>query len=143
MIPAVAIVWYDVWMAKGRLIDNFKTLVGPRCYESYLELLKEIGPDSSRTERIGIVIAGLLRFALSKASDDQRDGSLSEALFILEDDPHTEDEKYSKMVLEFIDEICKETHIRNFRTTARGMDFSIARQALSEYCRWYNMPWQE
>jgi hypothetical protein len=129
-------------MAKGKLIDDFKTLVGPQCYESFLGLLKEIGPDS-RTERISVVIAGLLRFALNKAYDNQVEGSLSEALVVLEEDPHTDDEKYSDMVLDLIDEICNETNTRNFRTTARGMDYSVASQALSEYCRWYNMPWEE
>ena len=72
-------------MEKRKVVDDFEILVGPQCYESFLELLTEIGPDS-RTERISVVIAGLLQFALGKASDDQAEGSLSEALANLEED---------------------------------------------------------
>ena len=117
-------------------------MVGPVCYESFLALIAEIGPDS-RTERISVVIAGFLRFALNKASDDQTEGSLSEALVNLEEDPYSEDEQYGDVVLELDDEICRETNMQNSRTTARGMDYSIAQQVLAEYCRWHNMPWED
>ena len=129
-------------MEKRKVVDDFKTVVGSRCYESFLELLKEIGPDS-RTERISVVIAGFLRFALNKAFDDQTEGSLSEALVNLEEDPYSEDEQYGDVVLELVDEICRETNMRNSRTTARGTDYSIAQQVLAEYCRWHSMPWED
>jgi hypothetical protein len=68
------------------------------------------------------IISGFLRFALNKAFDVQTEGSLSEALVNLDEDPYSEDEQYGDVVLGLVDEICRETNMRNFRTTARGMD---------------------
>ena len=128
-------------MRKQKTLDDFKALVGPRSYEVILDILQTIGLDS-RTERISVVIAGILRYAVEKAPADPTVGGMEEALINVEEDPQSEDEKYHDVVLELIDEICIAAKMINFRTSARGMDYSIAEQALSEYCRWYNMPWE-
>lgn len=123
-------------------VNAFKALVGSKSFEVILDILKSIGRDS-RTERMSVVIAGILRYALTMAREDPASGGVSEALINIEEDPYSEDEKYRDVVLELIDEICKEAKIVNFRTSAGGSDYSIAEEVLSEFCRWYNMPWEQ
>ena len=127
---------------KQKMSDEFKTLVGPKRYDTFSEVLGEIGPDS-RTERISIVITGFLRFALARAPSNPAEGSLAEGLVLLEEVSCTDNEDRRHSVLELVDEICRAAGMRNHRTTASGMEYSIADRVLSEYCRWYNMPWEE
>ena len=129
-------------MGKQKPINEFRNLVGAKTYEVILDILKTIGRES-RTERISVVIAGFLRYALEKVSTDPAEGGLAEALINTEEDPHSEDEEYRDRVLQLIDGICVEAKMRNFRASARGVDYSIAEQSLSEYCRWYNMSWED
>lgn len=129
-------------MDKRKTRDDFEALVGAKSYAVIHDILTTIGRDS-RTERISVVIAGFLRYALEKASANPADEGVAAALINLEEDPHSEDEKYHDKVLQLIDEICAEAKMQNFKTSARGVDYSIAEQALSEYCRWYNMPWED
>ena len=129
-------------MDKRKTLDDFEALVGPKSYGVILDILRTIGRDS-RTERISVFIAGFLRYALEKASANPSEEGLSEALINLDEDLHSEDEEYCDIVLRLIDEICAEAKMQNFRTSARGIDYSVAQQALSEYCRWYNMPWED
>ncbi len=123
------------------MLEEFKKIVGDEEYTSFLKLLKRIGP-SSRTHRISVVIAGILRFALGNISDDYKSGSLEEALVVVEEDPYSDGEEYLKL-MELIDAICRETGIENHRVSARGAEYSIADNALADYSRWYNMPWED
>jgi len=74
---------YNRSALKEDKLDEFRQIIGEGLFSSFLELLTEIGPDS-RTHRISVVIAGILRFALGKTTDDYEKGSLAEALVVLE-----------------------------------------------------------
>ena len=125
---------------KKKLLDEFRQIIGDEHYDSFLKLLKEIGPDS-RTKRISVVVAGILRFALGRIADDYEKTSLAEVLIVLDEEPYSDGEEY-RMVMELIDEICQEAGMGNYRTTSRGVEYSIAENTIAEYCRWYNMPWE-
>lgn len=116
-------------------------MIGEELFRAFLELLTEIGPDG-RTQRISVIIAGILRFALGKATDDNEEGSLGEALTVLDEDPYSEGEEYSA-VAEFIDQLCQKTGMKNDRVASRGRKYSIADNAIVEYCKWYDMPWED
>ena len=127
-------------MKKDKL-DEFRQIIGEDSFCTFLKLLTEIGPDS-RTHRISVIIAGILRFALGKISDDHEEGSIAEALAVLDEEPYSDGEEYCRLK-ELIDQICQKTGMKNYRTTVRGSEYSIADNAIAEYCRWYNMPWED
>lgn len=125
---------------KKKLLDEFKRIIGEEHYDLFLKLLKEIGPDS-RTHRICVVVVGILRFALSRIADDYEKTSLAEVLIVVDEEPYSDGEEYH-ILMELIDEICQEAGMGNYRTTSRGVEYSISENTISEYCRWYNMPWE-
>ena len=127
-------------MKKDKL-DEFRQIMGKNPFGAFMELLIEIGPDS-RTHRISVIIAGILRFALGKITDDYENGSVAEALAFLDEEPHSDGEEYLRLK-ELIDQICQKSGMLNDRVTARGIKYSIADNAIAEYCRWYNMPWED
>jgi hypothetical protein len=126
-------------MGKDKL-DELRQIIGEVSFDAFLELLTEIGPDS-RTHRISVIIAGFLRFALEKITDDYENGSVAEALVFLDEELHSDGEEYFRLK-ELIDQICKKAGMLNDRVTAGGIKYSIADNAIAEYCRWYNMPWE-
>jgi hypothetical protein len=127
-----------------KMLEEFMKIVGAQSYSAFLRILKEIGPDA-RTHRISIVIAAMLRFALSKLPSDWEDGTLAHALVTLEDEPYLaaeECEEYD-LVFDLIDELCTEAGMRNLRESARGIQYSIAEDAISQYVAWHSMPWED
>ena len=122
------------------MLKKFKQLIGKREYEVFLKLFREIGPDS-RTHRISLVMAGMLRYALHQISEYE-EGSLEEALIVVDEDPYAS-ENEAEVILELVDEICKEAGMRNHRIASRGTEYSIGENVLEEYCRWYAMPWED
>lgn len=126
------------------LLDELKDIIGNEQYSSFLELLKEIGPDA-RTHRISVVIASILRFAVNKLPPDCDEGTLSQALIILDEEPYLADEQPDEyeLVYSVIGSICTEAGMQNERQSSRGDGYSIADNAIMEYTAWYNMPWED
>jgi hypothetical protein len=122
-------------------LDEFRRIIGKDFFCVFMKLLTEIGPDS-RTHRISVIIAGILRFALGKITDDPDKGSLAEALSVIDEEPYSNSAEYYRLN-ELIDQICQKTGMMNYRVTARGRKYSISENAIAEYCRWYNMPWED
>ena len=125
-------------------IKEFKRIIGTQSYSTLLHILKEIGPDA-RTHRISIVIAAILRFAVSKLPPDCEEGTLGHALMTLDEEPYLISEQSTEyeMVVDLIDELCREAGMRNQRESARGESYSLAENAIVEYTAWYNMPWED
>ncbi|UCG65345.1 MAG: hypothetical protein JSW12_22645 [Deltaproteobacteria bacterium] len=126
------------------MIQEFREIIGAQSYSTFLRVLKEIG-SNARTHRISVVIAALLRFALTKVPPDYEDGTLAQALVTLDEDPYPaaeESEEY-ELVFDLIDELCREAGMSNLRESARGTPYSIAENTIAEYIAWYNMPWED
>ncbi|MDP8214183.1 MAG: hypothetical protein RAO92_07895 [Candidatus Euphemobacter frigidus] len=126
------------------MIKEFKKIIGTQAYSTFLNMLKEIGPDA-RTHRISVVIAAILRFALSKLPAHCEEGTLAQALLSLEEEPYLVEEgsEESKMVFDLIEELCHEAGMSNLRVSSRGERYSTAESAIAEYVAWYNMPWED
>ena len=71
----------------NKFIDELKGIIGEQQFKSFLEILKYIGPDA-RTRRISVVIASILRFAVNQLPPDCDDGTLSQALITLDEEPY-------------------------------------------------------
>ena len=126
------------------MLQEFKKIIGPQIYIACLTILKAIGPDA-RTERISVIVAAMLRYALSKLSVRCKQGSLGAALIALEGEPCLDSDQSDeyRRVADLIEELCRESGMRNRRQSARGEPYSIAQSAIAEYCAWYNMPWEQ
>jgi len=122
------------------MLKTFKQLIGKKDYEVFLKLLREIGPDS-RTHRISVLIAGMLRYALHQITDYEV-GSLEEALIVIDEDPYS-NKNEEEVILELVDEICEEVGMRNHRISSRGVEYSIGENVLEEYRKWHFMPWED
>jgi len=126
------------------VLEEFKEIIGSQEFESIFALLKDIGPDA-RTHRISVVIASILRFAVNQLPADCEDGSLAQALIMIDQEPylaHEQSDEYG-LLFDFIDSLCKAVGMLNQRESARGGDYSIAENAILEYAAWYNMPWED
>ena len=73
-------------------LKEFEQILGKEMFSTHIKMLKEIGPDA-RTERISVVIAAMLRYALKQVPDGCGAGSLSEALLAIEEEPHLAQEE--------------------------------------------------
>ncbi len=126
------------------MIKEFKDIIGTQSYSTFLQVLKRIGSDA-RTHRISVVIAAMLRFALSELSADCDEGTLGHALITLDEEPHlaAEDSEEYELVSDLIDKLCREAGMHNLRESARGESYSIAENVIAEYTAWYNMPWED
>ena len=128
----------------NKLIDELKAVIGDQQFLSFLDLLRNIGPEA-RTHRISVVIASILRFAVNQLPTDCEDGSLAQALLSLDEEPylaHEQSDEY-EMVFDLIDSLCNEAGMMNERESSRGEDYSIGENAILEYVAWYNMPWED
>ena len=85
------------------MIKEFKDIIGTQSYSTFLQVLKRIGSDA-RTHRISVVIAAMLRFALSELSADCDEGTLGHALITLDEEPHlaAEDSEEYELVSDLI-----------------------------------------
>ena len=127
-----------------RMVDEFKEIVGDQHFSSFLALLKEIGPDA-RTHRISVVIASVLRFAVNQLPPECEDGSIAQALLVLDEEPnlaHEQSDEY-EMVFDLVDGLCSEANMMNERESTRGEGYSIAENVILEYAAWYNRPWED
>ena len=127
-----------------KMIDEFKEIVGEQHFSSFLTLLKEIGPDA-RTQRISVVIASILRFAVNQLPAECEDGSIAQALLKLDEEPNLAHEQSdeNEMVFDLVDGLCSEANMINERESERGEDYSIAEKVMVEYAAWYNMPGED
>jgi len=121
------------------MLKEFKKIIGDPVYNAYLSMLKVTGPDA-RSHRISVVIAAMLRYALRMVPAQCEQDSLGAALIAL-DEGADQSDGYRR-VADLIEELCHEAGMRNRRQSARGEQYSIADNAIAEYCAWYNMPWE-
>ena len=126
-----------------KLIDEFEEIVGEQHFSSFLTLLREIGPDA-RSHRISVVIASILRFAVNRLPVECEDGSLAQALLVLDEEPHLAHEQSDEheMIFDLVDGMCSEANLINERESVGGEDYSIAENVILEYAAWYDMPWE-
>ena len=129
---------------KKSILKEFEQIVGEKMSSSFVRFLKEIGPDA-RTQRISIVIAAVLQYALEQLPAHCEEGSLGEAFLVISEEPYLVHEQSEEVELleELIDALCEKAGMQNSRETSKGMPYTIAEGAITEFTNWYAMPWED
>jgi hypothetical protein len=122
---------------------NLEEVVGKETYALWVDMLRRLVPDG-RTHRLSVVVAAMLQYAYLIATDnlddDVEEGSVAQALLDATDggDP----EEVGEYLYDIVDRLFKDAKVKHKRTSARGVDYSIAEDALEEYVRWFDTPWE-
>jgi hypothetical protein len=126
------------------MLREFERIIGTEMYEAFILMLKEIGPEA-RTQRISIVIAAMLKYALDQLPPHCEEDTLDEALLEIVEEPYLAEEESTQynMLYQLIDSLCTEAGMRNERENYQGTPYSVAENAIAEYVSWYNMPWED
>ena len=74
------------------MLQQFEEIVGKQMYAAFIRMLKEIGPEA-RTQRISVVIAAMLRYALDQLPPDCEEDTLDEALLEIVEEPYLAEEE--------------------------------------------------
>jgi len=129
---------------KKSMLKEFEQIVGQQMSLSFIRFLEEIGPDA-RTQRISIVIAAVLKYALDLLPAHCEEGSLGEALLVISEEPYLVNEQSEEVARleELIDTLCEKAGMQNSRATSKGMPYTIAEGAIAEFTNWYAMPWED
>ena len=122
---------------------SLEEVVGKETYALWVDMLHRLVPEG-RTHRLSVVVAAMLQYAYLLATDnlddDVKEGSAAQALLDATDggDP----EEVAEYLYDIVDRLFKDAKVKHKRTSARGEDYSIAEDALEEYVRWFDMPWE-
>ncbi|MCK4605681.1 MAG: hypothetical protein KAU35_00150 [candidate division Zixibacteria bacterium] len=125
------------------MLQELEQIVGKQMYAAFIRMLQKIGPEA-RTQRISVVIAAMLIYALDQLPADCEEGTLGEALLEVAEETYLIQEisKEYDTLYQLIDSLCTEAGMRNERENYQGVLYSIAENAIAEYVSWYNMPWE-
>jgi len=96
------------------MLKEFEQIVGQQMSLSFIRFLEEIGPDA-RTQRISIVIAAVLKYALDLLPAHCEEGSLGEALLVISEEPYLVNEQSEEVARleELIDTLCEKAGMQN------------------------------
>lgn len=122
--------------------NSIKKVVGKKVYDVWLDMLRELVP-WGRTHRLALIVAGMLQYAsvvAAKHNDVDKEGSVAWRLTaaIETSDP----EEVSELLLGLIKQLFDDAGVKSSRTNAKGVPYSIAEDAIEEYVRWEDMPWE-
>lgn len=126
------------------MLQEFEQIVGKEMYAAFIRMLQKIGPEA-RTQRISVVIAAMLKYALDQLPPDCEEDTLDEALLEIVEEPYLAEEESTQydMLYKLISSLCTEAGMRNERENYEGIPYSIAENAIAEFVSWYNMPWED
>ena len=122
--------------------EELKSIVGKNTYAVWIDMLRELVPDS-RTHRLAPMIAGMLQYAANiveeKYGDDLEEDSVA---FLLTNPPDYFDPEEGHELLGVIQHLFDDAGVEYQRYSSRGEGYSIAEDAAYEFIHWYDMPWE-
>jgi hypothetical protein len=122
---------------------SLSAVVGKETYTVWVNMLRELVPDG-RTERLSVVVAGMLQYAVSIALDKPKKeiavGSVEQSLLAATElaDPS----EIAEVLDDVTEQLFKDAGVAYQRTSAGGVDYSIIESAYDEFARWFDMPWE-
>lgn len=121
---------------------TLSSVVSAQTYAVWLEMLRSLVPDG-RTHRLSIVVAGMLRHAVTVAvarfGEDAPERSAAASLIRAteEDDP----EQVADQIADLAERPFRDAKVPWRRANARGDEYSILDSSIQEFASWYAMPW--
>jgi hypothetical protein len=122
---------------------SLETVVGAEMYRTWVNMLRVLVPDG-RTYRLAPLVAAMLQYAVSIAEPIQDDEMDEQSLVrSLRDSYEVGDPSEVKELLgDAVDRLFHDAKVKPQRVSARGVSYSIAEDAYSEYIHWDDMPWE-
>lgn len=125
-------------VAKNRM----DSLVGHEVYDTWTAMLSELVP-WGRTQRLSVLVAGMLQYATSLASDSEdseEEGSVAWRLLCATETSDTR--QVEGLLFEIAGQLFRDAGVEHYRTNYSGTPYSIIEEAIEEYVRWEDMPWE-
>ncbi|MFQ5584045.1 MAG: hypothetical protein ACE5GL_06380 [Calditrichia bacterium] len=119
-----------------------KEVVGENVYNAWTGMLSVLVPQG-RTHRLSVVIAGMLKYsskiAYEKCDANPQAAELSK-IFNSGYDNYVNGD--IKEILAITEGLLEDAGIEYHRFNSRGVEYSIAEEAVREFLHWEDMPWE-
>lgn len=123
---------------------SFSGVVGVDTYAVWVRMLRELVPDG-RTHRLSVMLAGMLHYAAAiaaAANQDEEEDEHSLAASLMEATEVSDPSEVEDLIHDAVVQLFKDAKLRFERTNARGVKYSLAEDAYTEFIHWYDMPWE-
>jgi hypothetical protein len=124
--------------------QGIRNIVGDQIYTVWLDMLHYMVPHG-RTHRLSVLVASFLQYAAFLASNkwgNKEPPKGSADAILLEawqgGDPDEAEEELSKLAAQ----IFRDAKVGYQRVNSRKQKYSIAEEAVIEFLRWEDMPWE-
>ncbi len=128
---------------RSRKGESLASVVGQPTYEVWTAMLRELVP-GGRTHRLAPLVAGMLQYACavaqSQAQENPEEGSVAHAL--LQAAEGYDPEEMQSSLRGLVERLFEDAQVEHGRASARGIRYSIAEEAMEEFIRWDDMPWE-
>ena len=121
---------------------SLKAVVGAKVYAVWLDMLKELVP-WGRTHRLAVIVAGMIQYAsvmAAKHEDADKEGSVAWNLVAATETP--DPDEVAGYLMDAIQQLFRDAKVRSSRRSSKGVSYSIAEDAIQEFVRWEDMPWE-
>ena len=119
-----------------------KAVVGQKVYNVWLDMLRRLVP-GGRTHRLSVVVAGMLQYALEVSQEKEETSAKAKKLSdLFESVFEYSGEEDIEPAIEITEQLFVDAGVSADRANRRGESYSIAEEAVHEFLRWENMPWE-
>lgn len=122
---------------------SFEEVIGTDTYAVWVEMIQNLVPHG-RTHRLSILLSAMLQYAASVAESEwqQTEDDNSLAFSLIKATEAVDPSEVEGLIHDAVVQLFKEAKVRFERTSARGMQYSIVKDAYEEFIHWYDMPWE-
>ena len=119
-----------------------RELVGDDVYDVWVAMLKKLVPDG-RTHRLSVLVASMLAYASDVAwSSGDTDDEDDPAYPLRAASEGMEEEDVLRLLKPMLTRLFKDAKVGHERVSSGGERYSILWEAVIEFCRWHNHPWE-
>ena len=117
-------------------------VVGAKVYGTWMDMLKRLVPHG-RTHRLSVVVASMLQYAQGIAYEKAGSNNKAKQLSAIFEEANESDmDEGNEGLLVLIESLLTDAGVKYKRTSSRGQSYSIAEEAVQEFLRWEDMPWE-
>lgn len=121
--------------------NSLKNSVSKDIYDLWTDMLKRLAPDG-RTQRISVLVAGMLQYAYSLSFDKKRFSTEKGFGDLLLEAIEMGYEDTEEFLTPILCDFFKDAKVRWNKTNSRGQSYSLISASASEFYRWHDMPWE-